>query len=171
MVSGSDDVVVRMLQKYFLPTLSKECPSAFSDLLESMAKDVDARGQMTGLQAFVICLSIARKNGLLDDDRISSSGSSDISDRCNHEYGFVGGLLPLSSHSRVPHYSIDRLGHSDIPHSPENTSLTAVLLPNRIRTSAILCRTRCRVPHRSSPFNKNSRSPPSSKYSCRPKRT
>lgn len=70
MVSGSDEVLIRMLNKYFLPTLSKECPSAFTDLLENMAREFSSQRELTALQAFVLCLSIARKNGLLHEDRI-----------------------------------------------------------------------------------------------------
>ena len=61
---------IRLLNKYFLPTLSKECPHAFTDLLQSMADDVIRKKQADGLQALILCLNIARKEKLLPDDRI-----------------------------------------------------------------------------------------------------
>jgi hypothetical protein len=67
-ISTSDEAHIRLLNKYFLPTLSKECPYAFTDLLQSMANDILDKKQTTGLQAFMLCLNIAKRNNLLSED-------------------------------------------------------------------------------------------------------
>ena len=70
-ISGSEEAHIRLLNKYFLPTLSKECPHAFTDLLQSMANDILEKKQTSGLQALMLCLNIARREKLLPDDRTS----------------------------------------------------------------------------------------------------
>ena len=71
-ISRSEESHIRLLNKYFLPTLSKECPHAFNDLLQSMANDILEKKQTSGLQAFMLCLNIARREKLLPDDGISN---------------------------------------------------------------------------------------------------
>ena len=68
-ISESEENHIRLLNKYFLPTLSKECPHAFTDLLQSMATDILEKKHTSGLQAFMLCLNIARREKLLPDDR------------------------------------------------------------------------------------------------------
>jgi hypothetical protein len=70
-ICTSDEAHIRLLNKYFLPTLSKECPDAFTDLLQSMTNDILTKEQTSGLQALMVCCNIAQRNNLLPEDRIS----------------------------------------------------------------------------------------------------
>ena len=69
MIGNSNEAHIRLLNKYFLPTLSKECPNAFTDLLQSMARDITEKKQTVGLQALMVCFNIGRRNNVLPDDR------------------------------------------------------------------------------------------------------
>src|SRR5579871_5441672 len=71
MIAGSDEGHIRVVNKYFLPVLSRECPTAFIDLLQSMANDILEKKQTSELQVFMLCLNIARRSKLLPDDRSS----------------------------------------------------------------------------------------------------
>jgi hypothetical protein len=70
-INESDEYHIRLLNKYFLPFLSKECPRAFTDLIQSMANEIIETKRTTGLQALMLCFNIARREKLLPDDRPS----------------------------------------------------------------------------------------------------
>ena len=69
-INESNEYHIRLLNKYFLPFLSKECPHAFTDLIQRMASEIFETKQTTGLQALILCFNIARREKLLPDDRI-----------------------------------------------------------------------------------------------------
>lgn len=75
MIAGSDEGHIRVVNKYFLPILSKECPTAFVDLLQNMANDIFAKKETSELQIFMLCLNIARRSKLLPDDRSSHAST------------------------------------------------------------------------------------------------
>jgi hypothetical protein len=69
-ITSSNEAHIRLLNKYFLPNLSKNCPQAFTDLLKGMGKDVIETQQTENLQALMVCLNITCRNNILPGDRI-----------------------------------------------------------------------------------------------------
>jgi len=61
---------VSLLNKYFLPLLSKESPSVFTDVWQQMANNVISKRDEKALPSLLTCLSIANMNGVCATDRI-----------------------------------------------------------------------------------------------------
>jgi len=65
----ADEDHVEHINKYFFPLLSKQFPSAFNNMWESMSRSLIKDRNFKGISSFLLCLSVAKTSGHVEKDR------------------------------------------------------------------------------------------------------